>query len=74
MRSSIGGLKVTERTALALLLGCFVTLASLYNLALAVLEGPDEMWHFAYVVHLAAGGGLPVRPNTFAEDVIRDLR
>lgn len=42
------------------LLLAFAALAGVYSLATPVLEGPDEIWHFAFASHLADGGGLPV--------------
>ncbi|HSN78187.1 MAG TPA: glycosyltransferase family 39 protein [Anaerolineae bacterium] len=52
---------------LALLLGLFVLLAVLYSVVIPPFETPDEIWHFAFVQHVASGQGLPVsEPGTQA--------
>jgi type II secretory pathway component PulM len=60
-------LKQTEARAsrLAWLIGAFVLLAGLYSVVVPPFETPDEIWHYAFIQHLAAGRGLPVSaPNT----------
>jgi hypothetical protein len=51
-----------ERLAVALVLLLFVTLAALYSVIIPVFEGYDEIWHYAYVQHIASGRGLPRQP------------
>lgn len=52
---------------LALILGLFVLLAVVYSLVVPPFETPDEIWHFAFIQHVASGQGLPVsEPNTQA--------
>jgi 4-amino-4-deoxy-L-arabinose transferase-like glycosyltransferase len=41
------------------LLILFVLLTSTYSLVTPIFEGPDEVWHFAYVRYIAEGYGLP---------------
>ena len=49
------------------MIGVFVLLAGLYSVVVPPFETPDEIWHYAFVQHLAAGRGLPVsEPNTQA--------
>lgn len=45
---------------LFVVLGVFLILATAYNVAVPVLEKPDEKWHYPYVQNIAAGKGLPV--------------
>ena len=55
------------RAGLALLIALFVLLAGLYSVLVPAFETPDEIWHYAFIQHLAAGRGLPVsEPNTQA--------
>ena len=55
------------RAGVALLIGVFVLLAGLYSVVVPPFETPDEIWHYAFIQHLAAGKGLPVsEPNTEA--------
>ena len=42
-----------------LILAAFVVLGLIYSQSTPLLEGPDEMWHYPYVKHLADGKGLP---------------
>ncbi|MCX6028609.1 MAG: hypothetical protein NT169_04810 [Chloroflexi bacterium] len=52
---------------LALLLGAFILLAGIYSVVVPPFETPDEIWHFAFIQHVATGQGLPVSaPNTQA--------
>jgi hypothetical protein len=48
------------RWALPLILTVFVLLAALYSVVVPAFETPDEIWHFAFVQHVATGQGLPV--------------
>jgi hypothetical protein len=55
------------RAGVALVIGVFVLLAGLYSVVVPAFETPDEIWHYAFIQHLAAGRGLPVsEPNTQA--------
>lgn len=55
------------RRPLAWIIGAFVLLAAIYSVVIPPFETPDEIWHFAFVQHLASGQGLPVsEPNTQA--------
>ncbi len=45
------------------LLACYLGLALGYHLAVPLWESPDAIWHYAFVVHLARGGGLPNRAD-----------
>ena len=48
------------RRPLAWIIGAFVLLAAIYSVVIPPFETPDEIWHFAFVQHLASGQGLPV--------------
>ncbi len=49
------------------LLAVFLLFASLFSLVTPPFEAPDEIWHFAFVQHLATQKTLPVaEPNTQA--------
>ena len=55
------------RAGLALVIALFVLLAGLYSVIVPPFETPDEIWHFAFIQHLAEGRGLPVSaPHTQA--------
>ncbi len=55
------------RAGVALVIGVFVLLTGLYSVVVPPFETPDEIWHYAFIQHLAAGRGLPVsEPNTQA--------
>ena len=50
-----------------MVIGVFVLLAGLCSVVVPPFETPDEIWHYAFIQHLAAGRGLPVsEPNTQA--------
>jgi len=51
------------RVALGGIILLYALLATHYNLTVPLFETPDEPWHFAYVQHLARGGGLPVQSS-----------
>lgn len=38
----------------------FAALAGLYSILVPPFETPDEIWHFAFIQHLAGGEGLPI--------------
>ncbi|MBN1887212.1 MAG: glycosyltransferase family 39 protein [Thermoflexales bacterium] len=44
---------------IAVLLLAFGLLGFTYNATTPVFEAPDEVWHYAYVRHIAEGHGLP---------------
>jgi 4-amino-4-deoxy-L-arabinose transferase-like glycosyltransferase len=51
----------------SLLLTLFITLAGIYSVVVPPFETPDEIWHFAFIQHVATGQGLPVsEPETEA--------
>lgn len=57
----------SHNRSLALLIVLFVLLAVIYSAVIPPFETPDEIWHFAFIQHLASGHGLPVsEPNTQA--------
>lgn len=52
---------------IGVLLAIFVLLAGWTSVVVPPFETPDEIWHFAFIHHLATGQGLPVsEPNTQA--------
>lgn len=56
-----------QHKLLALLIGVFAALAVVYSIVVPPFETPDEIWHFAFIQHVASGQGLPVsEPNTQA--------
>lgn len=58
---------VLPRWALPILLGLFALTALIYSVTIPAFEAPDEIWHYAFIQHLASGEGLPVAtPNTTA--------
>jgi len=55
------------RWALPALLTCFALLAVYYSVVIPPFETPDEIWHYAFIQHVATGRGLPVStPGTQA--------
>ena len=44
-----------------LILAIFILLGIIYSVVTPVFEVPDEIWHFAYVRHVATERGLPVQ-------------
>lgn len=48
-----------QHVAILLVLIAFVALGVIYSISTPLLEGPDEMWHYPYVKHIADGKGLP---------------
>lgn len=53
--------QVRERLGFLAILGLFVGIGLWYSLATPPFETPDEIYHYAFVRHLAAGNGLPVQ-------------
>lgn len=53
--------QVRERRWFLLILGLFLAVGLWYSLATPPFETPDEVYHYAFVRHLAAGNGLPVQ-------------
>jgi 4-amino-4-deoxy-L-arabinose transferase-like glycosyltransferase len=51
---------VHRHWGILLVLIAVALLSTAYNLAIPVLEKPDERWHYPVVKHLADGHGLPV--------------
>ncbi len=54
-------LRVRSRLAVGLVLVLFVGIGVWYSLVVPPFETPDELYHYAFVRHLAEGGGLPVQ-------------
>jgi 4-amino-4-deoxy-L-arabinose transferase-like glycosyltransferase len=53
--------------AIHLLLAVFIFIAATYSILTPPFETPDEIWHFAFIQHVATGQGLPVaEPNSKA--------
>jgi len=49
---------------LVVILIAFVTLATTYSIITPIFEAGDELWHYPFAQHLAAGHGLPIQdPN-----------
>ena len=46
---------------IVIVLTVFVALAFWYSVTTPLFEAPDELWHFAFVQHVATGRGLPVQ-------------
>lgn len=58
--ASPGMTPVASRRLLALVLVAYLGLAICYSVVTPLWEAPDEPYHMAYALRLAAGGGLPV--------------
>ncbi len=54
-----GFLAQFKRKEPGLILGTFVLLALLYSWVNPILESPDAVWHFEYILYLAQGKGFP---------------
>ncbi len=66
-RSALADHLLIARNGVIGLLGLFILLATTYSVLVPPFETPDEIWHFAFVQHVASGQGLPVsEPNTQA--------
>ncbi|MCS7287262.1 MAG: glycosyltransferase family 39 protein, partial [Anaerolineae bacterium] len=48
-----------KRNGIAIIVGAFISLAFLYAWVNPILESPDAIWHFEYILHLAQGKGFP---------------
>lgn len=63
--SRFGGRRLSSRSWKRLAAGAcalvYLALSAVYAFATPMFEKPDEDTHFAYVRHLASGGGLPVQ-------------
>ena len=59
--------QVSEPLWLLAILGLFLGIGLWYSLATPPFETPDELYHYAFVRHLAAGNGLPVQNPAVAE-------
>ncbi len=46
--------------ALPGLLALFALVAGLYSVTTPIFETPDEIWHYAFIQHVATGQGLPI--------------
>ena len=48
----------------------YFALSISYSLATPLNEGPDEIWHYLYVRHIAEGKGLPIQdPRGYGETI-----
>lgn len=54
-------MQIRERLGILAILGLFLGIGLWYSLATPPFETPDEIYHYAFVRHLAAGNGLPVQ-------------
>ncbi len=50
-----------EKAAVSLILALFLLTGLAYSLVVPPFETPDEIFHYAFARHLAAGNGLPVQ-------------
>ena len=48
------------RRGLWVVIAAFTVIALLYSIVIPPFETPDEIWHFAFIQHVASGQGLPV--------------
>lgn len=46
---------------LAVILGLYLVLGGVYSVTTPIFEASDELWHYPFIRHLAAGGSLPVQ-------------
>lgn len=60
--------QVRERLGVLAILGLFLGIGLWYSLATPPFETPDELYHYAFVRHLASDNGLPVQ-NPAVEEV-----
>lgn len=51
----------TEAAVASLIIALFLAVGSWYSLAVPPFEAPDELFHYAFARHLAAGNPLPVQ-------------
>lgn len=59
--NAVHSVQVSERRFLVAILGLFLAVGLWYSLATPPFETPDEVYHYAFVRHLAAGNGLPIQ-------------
>jgi 4-amino-4-deoxy-L-arabinose transferase-like glycosyltransferase len=52
-----------ERKAAAILVAAAFLLFCLYSAATPLFEASDELWHYPFIQHLVAGGGLPIQKS-----------
>lgn len=52
--------KDVAQPKIGLVLALFVLLTTVSSVVVPAFETPDELFHFAYIQHVASGGGLPV--------------
>ena len=52
---------MTRRLPLLAVAIAYFALSISYSLATPLNEGPDEIWHYLYVRHIAEGKGLPIQ-------------
>ena len=50
-----------EKRAAAVLIAAAFLLFNLYSIVTPLFEASDELWHYPFVQHLVAGGGLPIQ-------------
>jgi len=50
-----------EKGLVGVLLAVFFVTGLAYSLVVPAFETPDEIYHYAFARHLAAGNGLPVQ-------------
>ena len=48
------------RRGLWAVIAAFVAIALLYSIVVPPFETPDEIWHYAFIQHVASGNGLPI--------------
>jgi 4-amino-4-deoxy-L-arabinose transferase-like glycosyltransferase len=54
-------IRSARRAGIGVLLGLYVTLATLYSLVTPVMEASDELWHYPMVKYIADHWSLPVQ-------------
>ena len=61
---------MSKRLPLLAIAITYLALSLLYNSATPLNEGPDEIWHYLYVRHVAEGKGLPIQdPRGYGETI-----
>ena len=61
---------LTRRLPLLAIAIAYFALSIAYSLATPLNEGPDEIWHYLYVRHIAEGKGLPIQdPRGYGETI-----
>ncbi|MCE5260087.1 MAG: glycosyltransferase family 39 protein, partial [Chloroflexi bacterium] len=57
--------RARERTAVAVIIGLYLLIGSIYSISTPIMEASDELRHYPYVKYIADGNGLPVQhPGT----------